>query len=319
MERMALLVLDGVFDSGLAVVLDALEAAQHLAPALGRRAPFEVVEAGVRARVRSHHGRPLRPVKLDRARAEVLFVPGLAVADEDALESTLERTDVREAIEQLKQARRSGAFLAAACSSTFLLAEAGVLDGRAATTTWWLAPAFRRRYPRITLDESQMVVESKHALTAGAALGHLDAALTLLHNRSPKLARVVAERLVVEPRPSQAPFIVPSFLARADPLVERFEGWVRARLSDSFNISEAARAIGAGERTLERRVKGAVGRSPLQFVQDIRVERAAHLLRTTRMSLDEVAGHVGYASGISIGVLLRRRLGRGARELRSRR
>ena len=70
--------------------------------------------------------------------------------------------------------------VAAACIGTFVLAESGLLDTHRATTTWWLAPLFRKRYPNVELDESNMIVKSGRFVTAGAALGHLDLALWLI-------------------------------------------------------------------------------------------------------------------------------------------
>lgn len=311
--RLGLVVLDGVFDSGLAMVRDAMEAARFLAQGMGRAAPFEVVEAGVRRQATTAHGRKVPLVSLSKAKAQLWFVPGLAVGDEKDLDGALGRGDVREVVSALKGFGGAGQRCAAACSSTFLFGEAGLLDGQRATTTWWLAPAFRRRFPDVKLDETQMVVSGKKVLTAGAALAHLDAALALVSKESPRLARAVAERLVLEPRPSQAPFIVPSFLAGADPMVEKFETWVRARLGEKFSVEEAAKAIGVSPRTLERKVASVLGQGPLQFVQALRVEKAVHLLKAKKASLEEIAAEVGYSSGVSLGAVIRKRVGVGVR------
>ena len=106
-----------------------------------------------------------------------------------------------------------------------MLAQSGLLDGRAATTTWWLAPLFRERFPRVELDDSRMVVESGRFATAGAALAHLDLALWLVRRRSPALAALTARYLIVDSRSSQASYAIPDHLAHADPIVERFERW----------------------------------------------------------------------------------------------
>ncbi|HEY5676094.1 MAG TPA: helix-turn-helix domain-containing protein, partial [Myxococcales bacterium] len=189
-------------------------------------------------------------------------------------------------------------------------------DGRPATTTWWLSPAFRARFPRVDLDESWMVVETKGRVTAGAAMAHVDLALWIVRRASPSLANLVARYLVVEPRPSQAPFIIPDHLAHADDVVERFERWVRDHLDAPFSVVSAARAVGASQRSLERRVRAVLGKPPVAFVQDVRVEVATHLLRSTGGDLEAIAAKVGYRDGTTLRTLLRRRLGRGVRELR---
>jgi transcriptional regulator GlxA family with amidase domain len=106
-------------------------------------------------------------------------------------------------------------------------------------------------------------------------------------------------------------------LAHADPLVQQFERWARNHLADGFSLDAAARAIGASKRTLSRRLNAVLGKSPLSYFQDLRVERAVHLLRTSSDPVESIASAVGYADGVTLRTLLRRKLGRGLREIRS--
>src|SRR5262249_29428669 len=198
----------------------------------------------------------------------------------------------------------------------FVLAESGLLGQHQATTTWWLAPLFRRRYPDVQLDESRMIVKSAKRVTAGAALSHMDLALWLIRQRSPKLASLTAKYLIVDSRPSQSAYILADHLVHADPMVERFERWARARLAHEFSLDEAARAVASSTRTLARRMQAVLGKSPLSYVQTLRVERAVHLLKTSRESVDEIAARVGYADGVTLRTLLRRQVGYGVREVR---
>jgi transcriptional regulator GlxA family with amidase domain len=179
------------------------------------------------------------------------------------------------------------------------MAESGLLDGQHATTTWWLAPLFRKRYPAVLLDESNMIVKSGKFVTAGAALSHMDLALWLVRGISPELSSLVANHLV-----------------HSDPLVQRFESWARARLADGFSLDKAAKAVGASKRTLARRLHSVLGKSPLSYFQSLRVERAVHLLKTSNATVEEVAERVGYNDGTTLRVLLRRQLQRGVNEIR---
>lgn len=191
-----------------------------------------------------------------------------------------------------------------------------MLDGRLATTSWWLAPVFRGRYPAVTVDDTRMVTTSDGITTAGAAFSHVDLALAIVRAHSPALADVVRRFLVIDDRPSQAAYTIPSALAAYDPLVSSFEQWVRARLADPLSIAAAARDLGVSERTLQRAVGRTLGCSPIRFVQDLRVERARHLLSTTDLPMATVARRVGYENPGALRTLLRDRVGVTARSLR---
>ena len=226
------------------------------------------------------------------------------------------RPDIRDAADVLQRWARQGATVAAACIGTFVLAESGLLDTHRATTTWWLAPLFRKRYPNVVLDESNMIVKSGRFVTAGAALGHLDLALWLVRSVSPQLAALTAKYLIVDSRPLQSAYALTDHLVHDDPIVQRFEGWARARLTRGFSLDEAAKAVGASKRTLARHMQDVLGKSPLSYFQSLRVERAVHLLKTGNASVEEIATRVGYADGATLRSLLRRRLNLGVKEIR---
>src|SRR5262249_9909301 len=133
---------------------------------------------------------------------------------------------------------------------------------------------------------------------------------------SPELASLTAKSLVADTRTSQAPYVIPDHLAHADPLVRKFERWARKRLAEGFSLDQAAAALATSKRTLARRMQSVLGKSPLDFFQDLRIERAVHLLQTSQASVDQIAAEVGYAEGATLRTLLRRRLGRGVREIR---
>src|SRR5205085_2942575 len=183
------------------------------------------------------------------------------------------RSDVRDASSALRQWAARGSIMSAACIGTFVLAESGLLDHQHATTTWWLAPLFRHRYPDVLLDESNMIVPSGRFVTAGAALSHMDLALWLIRRTSPQLAFLTAKYLIVDSRPSQSAYALADHLVHSDPIVQRFEAWARTRLTKGFVLDDAARAAGTSKRTLARRMHSVLGRSPLSYFQSLRVQR----------------------------------------------
>src|SRR5271168_4201176 len=317
--KINVLALDGVFDTGLSTVRDAFQTANELAEMSGLTAQrFEVSIVGTRKFVKTSQGLTV-PVRAAQhcGVPDCVIVPAPGFKMPAPLQAALVRADVRDAVEILRDWADRGAMSAAACIGTFVLAESGLLDHQAATTTWWLSPLFRSRYPKVVLDESEMIVKSGKFVTAGAALSHLDLALWLIRQKSPKLASLTAKYLIVDSRPTQTAYVLTDHLIHSDPLVERFERWARGRLAQGFSLEEAAKAVGASKRTLARRMQTVLGKSPLSYFQSVRVERAVHLLKTGSESVEQIAARVGYADGVTLRTLLRRHLGYGIREIRA--
>lgn len=317
--RICILALEGLWDTGLSVILDAFSLANKFSALQMKGRPrFDVTVAGVRKRVRSGNGLaiPVRAITRD-LKPDWVLVPALNTGTPDLLLPALERPDVKQAGLQLLQWHSKGSRIAASCIGTFLLAETGLLDHREATTTWWLAPIFRQRYPNVLLDESRMLVSSGSVVTAGAAMGHLDLALWLIRTVSPELSSLVSRYLLADLRSLQAAYIIPNHLAQADPLILRFEKWARKNLRKGFSLQEASKALATSPRTLQRRCDAVLGKSPLAYFQDLRVEHAQSLLRGNDVDIEEIAAEVGYADGATLRTLLRERLGRGVRDLRA--
>tara|TARA_Y100000813_G_scaffold167547_1_gene129380 strand:- start:486 stop:878 length:393 start_codon:yes stop_codon:yes gene_type:complete len=121
---------------------------------------------------------------------------------------------------------------------------------------------------------------------------------------------------MLDPRSPQATYAIPDHLRHADHLVMLFEKWARENLDTGFSLEQAAAFVGTSERTLSRRINMVLGRSPLSYFQSLRVERAAYLLRTTKLGMDEIAARIGYDNAATLRTLLRRKTGRTASEIR---
>jgi transcriptional regulator GlxA family with amidase domain len=170
--KIDVLALNGAFDTGLAAVLDAFATANELALAQGLSSvAFEVNVVGVRRQIRTKQGLTLAvsPAR-GRKPPDWVVVPAIGQKAPEPLATALAAAEARAAARILRQWADEGANVAAACIGTFVAAESGVLDGETATTTWWLAPYFRQRYPRVRVDDGRMLVRSGRVLTAGAAL-----------------------------------------------------------------------------------------------------------------------------------------------------
>jgi transcriptional regulator GlxA family with amidase domain len=313
-------VVDRVADFGLAAVLEAFSIANSLLGDLDTApAPWQVRTVSFGDSVLSGHGHTVPTTPLADLSPEIglMIVPAVLVFDAESLIRLVSAPGSQPVLERISSARADGVHLAAACTGTFFLAEAGVLDGLPATTSWWLGPAFRRRYPRIDVNEGRTLCRGRHVTTAGASLSHLDLALSLIAAQSPALAELVARYLVAGDRRTQIEFAIPAVIARGDSLVAAFERWVRDHIAEQFQLADAARLLGVTVRSLQRATQAEIGMSPRDFVNEIRLERATHLLRTTSLTIDTVAAKVGYLNAGTLRDLFRRRRGRTLAEVRA--
>ena len=317
------LAFDSAMCTSLGLSVDVLRTANEVGRAQGRATQFDVrvVAASGRSSVRTRGGHACDvdgPLDLEAQIPQVAIVPNVGAEDVDApgVEAALARPELRRVVERLRAAYAGGALVAGSCSGTFALAEAGLLDGRSATTTWWLAPAFRARYPRVILCDDQMVVASGRLMTAGAAFALADLTLALVSRfTGPDVAETVARYLLLDGRPSQARYMLMAHLTASDPVLARAERWARRHLHTGFTVPEVARACGISPRTLARRVTAATGNAPHAWLQRIRADVAIERLQTTRDSLEEVAARVGCEAS-SLRRLLRALTGKTLREVR---
>lgn len=313
MLKIAIPVLPKVFDASLAITLDVLGAANRLRQASGKAPAFEPVLVGFgRTRVRTGAGLAIGPLQPPSAAdgARWVVVPGANVPTPDEVDAWLASAEARRAARWLRAQAALGATITASCVGSFLLAEAGLLEGQEATTTWWLAPHFRARFPLVTLDMQRMVVPSARCWTAGAALAQADLMLALVaHTTSPDLAHACARHLLLDGRTSQSRYAIAAHLAHQSPLLRKAERWLRARLAEPLTVQALADALHTTPRTLARRFATELGLTPLAYIHQLRVERAVHLLETTKSPIDDIAQQVGYADRSMLRRLLARSRG----------
>jgi transcriptional regulator GlxA family with amidase domain len=257
---------------------------------------------------------------LPRAPADVVFLPAFQYRGDEPLVRQVEGA-VAALGSWLVRQHAAGATIAAGCSGAFIAAQLGLLDGKVATTSWWLEALFRRRYPRVDLRLDELVTEDGRLLCAGPVNAHFNLALRLVERAGGlDLALQCARALLVDAnRCSQLPYaVLPGTTSHHDPLVERAEAWMRRHLREPFDLPQVARAIGASHRNLIRRFRAAHGRTPIAWLQDLRVETAKRLLESTRLDFDAIVARVGYQDASSFRRLFRLRTELAPREYRRR-
>ncbi|MEM9037638.1 MAG: helix-turn-helix domain-containing protein [Actinomycetota bacterium] len=299
---------DGCFGSAVASVIDIVRVADAVRADVDAAVDrIELTIAAPKRRIATTTSMTLRADRsLDELDdADVVIVPALGTLTAQDTAAALHGRSGTAVVRALGGLDRSTR-IAAACTGVFAVAETGRIDERRATTSWFLGPDFRRRYPTVDLDLDTMVVADGNLLTAGAAFAHIDLALSVLRSISPELAHHVGRLLLIDERPSQAAFVAYEHLDHDDPVVVDFERHVRAHLDEPFDVAAVAQAIGTSRRTLERRIRAALNLTPLGFVQRLRLERARHLTATTELSTADIALRVGYANAETLRALVRR-------------
>ncbi|HKQ15036.1 MAG TPA: helix-turn-helix domain-containing protein [Steroidobacteraceae bacterium] len=219
----------------------------------------------------------------------------------------------------VQMARRSKIF-ASTCSGAVLLAQAGLLSGRRATTCWWLVNWFRQTFPDIEMAPDRLVMRDGDRWTAAAGAAYMHLALELVRELAGEpLAAATAKLMLVERRRgSQSPFLIPHAAPQADSEIERATRYLRQHSGTRLAISSMCRALAVSERTLARRFKAKLGMSPLSYLQSQRIARARQLLESTGLPLERIVEQCGYEDVSSFRKLFARQVGMTPREYRSR-
>jgi transcriptional regulator GlxA family with amidase domain len=251
---------------------------------------------------------------------DVLVVPGFdSSVDEAEISDYL--AHVGPEVEFIRSALGAGMQVVSICAGSFLVAEAGGLDGRRATTSWLHAPALRSRYPSIHVVESQLVVHDRGVSTTAAFSAMFDVTLQLLRATIGDHAAALTAKIMLldEGRTDQTPYVDERLLAPAgNTFGSSVQRWLRGRLHLPFDLHETAAQFSVSPRTLGRRFVHDTGTTPLGFVQQERVRRARHLLTTTDQTVQQVARRVGYRDPSTFGQLFKERTGLSPREYRTR-
>lgn len=315
-----ILVLPGAFASGVGATLDILSSAARLAGGAGCAAPRWRVYSTEQTVLLSNGLRVEAAVLPKRPRSDgsIWLVPGLGIDDAEAAASRFLEPDAIRAIKALQTHARAGGTIAAACSAVFLLQQAGLLEGRRVTTTWWLGGLLQRMQPDCIVDVDQMVVADGNIVSAGAAFAHIDLVLYLLRTRfNPALADAVSRAMVIDGRQSQAPYIVPMALASGNDLAARLVTRFEKGLPNPPTVAELAAEFCMSHRTLSRHIKEATGRSVSALLQSVRISRARMLLETSTLSVEQIAEQVGYSDTTALRRLMRKLTHATPRQFRS--
>ncbi|MNM84658.1 HTH-type transcriptional regulator CdhR [compost metagenome] len=239
-------------------------------------------------------------------RTDLVVIPGFLFTLRDVLPALRKYSD------WLKNQYAQGAFIASMCTATFMLAEAGLLCGRQATTHWAFADLLRRMYPDVLVEEGRILCEDDRLISSGGASAAMDLLLHVIRRfASLALAHQCSRYLLIDNmRTEQSVYVLWSMPKQhGDEAILRVQNWVEERFDQPLNIDELAVHFGFGIRNFKRRFLNATGYSPLAYLQALRIERAKQLLETTRLSFDSITNQVGYEDSNSFRRMFKQSVG----------
>ena len=305
--KIAMLLEEGATASSVTATLDMLSLARRYQPDAGWQPHLYSTRGGL-VRLTDAVAVETQRLPSDLGGYNAIILPGFFA---ESLEHIVTRlhTSWRTVIDRLRHLPET-TLVAASCYGTFVLAEAGLLNGRPATTTWWLAHEFQQRYPDIELDADKTLIDSGHAVTAGAMTAHTDLSLHVLRRLGgAALARSVSGIMLVDgARTSQRPFM--SVQKEYDePLIQRAIEWLSNNITKPVSIDDLATAMHVSYRTLNRRFIDITGMTPLTYLQALKIERAKELLESTPGDFEGITAKVGYEDVSSFRRLFKRSTG----------
>jgi transcriptional regulator GlxA family with amidase domain len=213
------------------------------------------------------------------------------------------------ALDALRAAHARGARVASICTGAFVLAQAGLLDGRRATTHWAHAERLARRYPAVTVDPGVLYVDEGDVLTSAGVAAGIDLCLHLVRrDHGAEVANAVARRIVVAPHRDggQAQFVEAPLPPASDRGLQATRAWAAQRLRDPLTVAALARHAACSERTFARRFRAETGTTPLQWLLGQRVLHARRLLEATDLPVEHVADEAGFGTAASLRSHFRR-------------
>ncbi len=319
LAHIGVLALDGCYTSSLMGIIDSLQIAnalirnQSISPTDEQPAQFSwelISPTGDAVTASSGLTISVNQSLTSASRCQVIYIPAFFYPGKRTFNQWLEQQ--RGICDWLAERWQQGAYLAANCTGTFLLAETGLLNSRNATTTWWLEQQFRLRYPRVNLNVNQLLSEDDRLICAGAMSSYLHLAthLIALYSNSDIAASCAKAMLIDTGQSIQAPYQSLSNRGNSsDPVTARAQLWLQANLHKKVAMSQLALDMNVSQRTLIRKFKSEFELSPLAYLQHLRLEAAKKLLEGTSLPLTDIIEQVGYSDASSFSRLFQKHQG----------
>ncbi len=201
-------------------------------------------------------------------------------------------------VDWIEQQYKNGAEVASMCTGTFLLASAGLLDGKNCSTHWSAAAAFRDRFPKVHLQPEKLITDEYGIYTNGGGYSFLNLALYLVEKYYDRQTAIFCSKIfqIEIDRQSQSAFtIFTGQKVHGDEVVQQAQAYIEQNLHEKISVEELSSRFAVGRRNFDRRFIKATGNTPAEYAQRVKVESAKKALETSRKNINEVMYDVGYS------------------------
>ncbi|MGG7664126.1 GlxA family transcriptional regulator [Dyadobacter sp. BHUBP1] len=249
------------------------------------------------------------------SKTDLIVIPSLDGSFETAKNGNIE------IVEWILERYKHGAEIATMCSGVFMLASAGILDGKSCSTHWNYADKFKALFPKVKLQATQLITDENGIYTNGGAYSFLNLVIYLVekyYNRQTAIFCSKVFQIEID-RHSQSPFIIfKGQKQHGDEMVRQAQAYIESQLTEKISVEDLSSRFFIGRRNFDRRFIKATGNTPLEYAQRVKVESAKKNLETTRKSVNEVMYEVGYSDLKAFREVFRKHTGLSPQVYRSR-
>ncbi len=261
----------------------------------GRRQLFDIQLAGISKKVDFYEGlftvKPHTHIE-DIAKTNLIIIPSLNHNYEKAVKEN------QVLIDWIAQQYKNGAEIASICTGAFLLASAGLLNGKSCSTHWSAAEHFRVMFPQVNLQADQLITDENGIYTNGGAYSFLNLVIYLVEKYYDRQTAIFCAKVfqIDIDRKSQSAFtIFTGQKLHGDEMVKKVQAFIEGNPHQKISVEDLSAKFSIGRRTFDRRFIKATGNTPLEYSQRVKIESAKKALESTRKTVNEVMYEVGYS------------------------
>lgn len=261
----------------------------------GKQALFKIELAGISKKSEFYNGlvtmTPQTNVS-EIAKTNLIIIPSLVHEYETALKGN------KLLVDWIEQQYKNGAEIATMCTGAFMLASAGLLDGKSCSTHWSAAETFRTLFPKVNLQAEKLITDENGIYTNGGGYSFLNLLIYLVEKYYDRQTAIYCSKIfqIELDRQSQSAFIIfRGQKSHGDEMVQQAQAYIESRLDEKISIEQLSAKFAVGRRNFDRRFIKATGNTPIEYAQRVKIESAKRSLETTRKTINEVMYEVGYS------------------------